>query len=134
MHPRAKLATINLEVADPQRSKRFYVEALGLTENAERSHAPGFVYLESDGAGITLATSQEVPGAEPSRTMELGFEVDDLRAVEARFTEHGITGFRSQSMGWGDVLEGHDFDGHRVILYSLVESRTRTTPPEDPPG
>ena len=117
-----KLATINLEVADPQRSKRFYLDALGLTENVNRSHAPGFVYLESEGVAVTLATPQEASAAEPTRTMELGFEVADLRALEARFAENGVTNFRSQSMGWGDVLEGRDLDGHRIIVYSFAPS------------
>lgn len=112
-----KLATVNLEVADPQRSKRFYIDALGMVENARRSHAPGFVYLESDGASVTLATPQEGDSARPSRTMELGFEVDDLPALKARFSEHGVVGFEAQAMGWGDVFEGHDVDGHRVIVY-----------------
>lgn len=115
-----KLATINLEVADPQRSKRFYTGALGMTENLQRSHAPGFVYLESAGGNLTLATPQAAEAAEPSRTMELGFEVDDLSALRARFAEHGVSGFTSQSMGWGDVLEGHDSDGHRVIVYRFT--------------
>lgn len=112
-----RLATINLDVADPQRSKRFYVDALGMSENLERSEAPNFVYLESPGAAITLATPEAATAAEPSRTMELGFEAGDLAAVETALKEAGATGFQSQSMGWGDVLEGRDFDGHRVIVY-----------------
>ncbi len=112
-----KLATINLEVADPQRSKRFYIDALGLTENMQRSQAPGFVYLASEGGDLTLATPREAVAAEPSRTMELGFEVDDLNALQARFAAQGVTDFKPQSMGWGNVIEGHDPDGHRVIVY-----------------
>ncbi len=115
-----KLASINLEVADPQRSKRFYTEALGMTENERRSHAPGFVYLESEAGDLTLATPQEATSAEPSRTMEIGFEVDDLSALQKRFAEQGVTGFQSQMMGWGDVIEGHDPDGHRVIVYCFT--------------
>lgn len=114
------MASINLEVADPQRSKRFYIDALGMTENLRRSHAPGFVYLESDGASVTLATPQEATSAEPSRTMELGFEVDDLSALQARFAEKGVSGFRPQNMAWGEVIEGHDPDGHRVIVYRFT--------------
>ena len=112
-----ELHTINLEVSDPQRSKQFYIDALGMSENLQRSHAPGFVYLESAGGNLTLATPQEAAAAEPSRTMELGFKVDDLAALQARFTEHGITGFETRGMGWADVIEGHDLDGHRVIVY-----------------
>ena len=112
-----KLATINLEVADPQASKRFYIDVLGMTENAHRSHEPSFVYLDSEGCDLTLALPPAGGGAEPSRTMEVGFEVDDMAALKARLEERGVTGFKPQSMGWGDVLEGHDPDGHRVILY-----------------
>ena len=115
-----KLHTINLEVADPQRSKRFYIDALGMTENRRRSQPPGFVYLESESANITLATPPEASAAEPSRTMELGFEVDDLAALQAHFAEHGVAGFHSQSMGWGDVIEGHDSEGHRIIVYCFT--------------
>lgn len=112
-----KLASINLEVADPQRTKRFYIDALGMVENERRSHPSSFVYLESAAGNITLATPQTATAAEPSRTMELGFEVDDLDALKARFAANGITGFAPQSMGWGEVIEGHDPDGHRVIVY-----------------
>lgn len=111
------LATINLEVADPQRSKRFYIDALGMVENATRSQPPGFVYLESAGCALTLATPQEATAAEPSRTMELGFETNDLETLRTTFAACGVTGFRSQEMGWGEVLEGYDSDGHRVIVY-----------------
>jgi len=116
---RAALSTINLEVADPQRSKRFYIEALGMTESVGRSHAPNFIYLESPGASVTLAAPREGAAAEPSRTMELGFETDDLQALQARLAECGANGFQPQSMGWGEALEGRDFDGHRVIVYRL---------------
>lgn len=117
-----KLATINLEVADPQRSKRFYIDGFGMVENLQRSQPPGFVYLESGGASITLATPQNAASAEPSRTMELGFEVDDLDALGRRLSEHGISGFEAQAMGWGDVIEGHDLDGHRVIAYCFARA------------
>ena len=116
-----KLHTINLEVADPQASKRFYIDALGMTENLQRSHPPGFVYLESAGANLTLATPQKTAAAEPSHTMEIGFEVDDLKELQARFAQQDVKGFAPQSMGWAEVLEGHDPDGHRVIVYCFKE-------------
>ena len=116
------LHTVNLEVADPQSSKRFYIDALGLTENRDRSHPPGFVYLESEGGHLTLATPPEgAAKAEPSRTMEIGFKVDDLEALQARITHAGVAMFKPQSMGWAEVLEGHDPDGHRVIVYCFKQ-------------
>ena len=116
-----KLHTINLEVADPQTSKRFYIDALGMTENLRRSHAPDFVYLESAGGNLTLAAPRAAAGAEPSRTTEIGFEVDDLEALREQFGRQGVLGFTSQSMGWAEVIEGHDPDGYRVIVYCFTE-------------
>jgi catechol 2,3-dioxygenase-like lactoylglutathione lyase family enzyme len=116
---RAKLATINLQVADPQRSKRFYMDALGMIEDARRSHPPTFVYLRSDGCDVTLATPEEASGAQPSRTMELGFEVDDIAAMRAHLSARGIPDYRAGSMGWGEALELRDNDGHRVVIYSF---------------
>ena len=115
-----RLASINLEVADPQRSKRFYIDGLDLRENAGRSHPPSFVYLESDRVAITLATREDgTQPAAPSSSMEIGFELDDIEALRARFAERGITGFVRQSMGWGEVSEGHDADGYRVVIYQF---------------
>ena len=119
-----RFATVNLEVADPQRSKRFYIDAIGMRENERRSHAPGFVYLESEGLALTLATREDgQQPAPPSASTELGFEADDLGGVRDRFAERGFAGFVSQSMGWGDVLEGHDADGNRVIVYQFKTER-----------
>lgn len=79
-----KLASINLEVADVERSKQFYAGVLDMVEDARRSHPPGFAYLRSDGCDVTLAAAREVPKAGPPRTVELGFEVDELPAMRAR--------------------------------------------------
>jgi catechol 2,3-dioxygenase-like lactoylglutathione lyase family enzyme len=119
---RIKLASINLQVADPQRSKRFYVDVLGMVEDARRSHAPNFFYLCSDGCDVTLAAPQESYGAQPSRTIELGFEVDDIAAMKAHLAARGIRDHREESMGWGRALELRDDDGHRVVIYSFEEA------------
>ena len=116
---KAKLASINLEVADPEKSKRFYVDVLGMVEDMRRSHPPAFVYLRSDGCDLTLAIPRWTAGAEPSPTVEFGFEVDDIAAMRARLSACGITGAREESMGWGEALELRDCDGNRIVIYSL---------------
>ena len=117
---KARLATINLEVADPQRSKRFYVDVLGMVEDARRSHHPNFVYLRSeDGCHMTIATPPEASGTQPSRTIELGFEVDDIAAMRGHLAASGIPDYREESMGWGEALELRDLDGHRVLIYAF---------------
>ena len=119
---RIKLASINLQVADPERSRRFYVDVLGMVEDARRSHPPGFVYLRSEGCDVTLAVPPESRGAQPSRTIELGFEVDDIAAMKAHLATSGIRDHREESMGWGRALELRDDDGHRVVIYSFEEA------------
>ncbi len=116
---RARLATINLQVADPERSKRFYVDVLGMVEDAGRSHPPAFVYLRSDGCDVTLAVPQGAGGAQPSYTIELGFEVDDIAAARAHLAARGVRDCREGSMGWGEAIELTDGDGHRVVVYSF---------------
>ena len=119
---KTKLASISLEVADPEQSKRFYVDVLGMVEDTRRSHPPAFVYLRSEGCDITLARPHEASSAEPSPTMELGFEVDDLVAMKARLSDHGVVDFREESMGWGQALELRDRDGYRVVIYAFSGS------------
>jgi catechol 2,3-dioxygenase-like lactoylglutathione lyase family enzyme len=118
---KTKLASINLEVADPEQSKRFYLDVLGMVEDTRRSHPPAFVYLRSEGCDMTLASPHEASSAEPSPTMELGFEVDDLVAMKARLSDHGVADFREESMGWGQALELRDRDGYRVVIYKFKE-------------
>lgn len=113
------LATVDLEVADPQASRRYYVDGLGLQEDARRSHPPDFVYLTSSGAGLTLARPDASTVARPSPTVELGFATDDVDAVERRLRAIGVASLERRSMGWGEALESHDLDGHRVVIYRL---------------
>jgi catechol 2,3-dioxygenase-like lactoylglutathione lyase family enzyme len=114
-----KLASVNLEVADPERSKQFYLDVLGMAEDTQRSHRQDFIYLTSEGCDMTLAKSQNGTGAQPSRTMELGFEVDDLAAMKTHLSRHGTSNFREESMGWGDAVELRDGDGYRVVVYAF---------------
>ena len=113
------LSTVNLEVSDVARSKAFYTSLFGLTENAERSHEPTFAYLQSETCSITLTTPPAQNGVEPSRSIELGFETDELPAFMQRLQELGVDDVNSQTMGWGAGVELKDPDGHRVIVYSL---------------
>ena len=116
---KTKLASINLEVPDPERSKRFYLDVLGMVRDTRRSHSPGFAYLRCDGCDVTLGNLQGASGADASRTMVLGFEVDDFEAMKAHLSACGISDFREESMGWGETLELRDYDGHRVLIYQL---------------
>ncbi len=119
---KARLATINLQVVDPQRSRRFYEDVLGMIEEPRRSHPPDFLYLKSEGADITLAALREPGGRDASQTIELGFEVDDFEAMKERLSALGLHDRREEAMGWGRALELHDPEGHRIVIYSLHEA------------
>ncbi len=80
---RTSLANVNLFVRDPERSRRFYVEALGLRDDA-RSAPPDFVLLDA-GGGCTLTLQAAGPMGEPLDRLggvELGFELADAAALE----------------------------------------------------
>jgi hypothetical protein len=98
------------------------MDALGMIEDARRSHPPAFVYLLSDGCDVRLATPQDASGAQPSRTIELGFEVEDIAAMRAHLAAHGIPDYREESLGWGETLKLRDSDGHRVLIYSFKKT------------
>jgi hypothetical protein len=81
--------------------------------------APTLIYLHSEGYDLTLACTSELTGAEPSRTMELGFEVDDFSLVKEHLTSRGVRQFREESMGWRSAVELRDPEGHRILIYAL---------------
>ena len=110
------LATINLEVRNLEKSARFYTEVLGMTENLQRSHPPGFRYFESNTAHLTLQNSNGQPVGKSS---ELGFACDDLEEVAARLKTFGVQDYTEQKMGWGSAIETCDPDGHRIIIYRM---------------
>lgn len=114
-----KLATVNLEVSNLSRSRAFYAGTLGLAEDQDRSHPPSFAYLRSPAADLTLMERRAAaqPSA-PAATLEIGFVVDDVTPWRRRLEEAHVQ-CQPQSMGWGDALELHDPDGHRVIIYKL---------------
>lgn len=112
-----KLATINLEVRDLPLCLRFYRDVFGVKENAERSHPPGFYYLESPAGHLTLQPSR---GGKPGTTIELGFEVEDLVPIISALSAFPGSPVTRQSMSWGNALETKDPEGHRILAYKFA--------------
>ena len=115
-----KFATLNLEVRDVWRSVAFYTRVLGMEMDGGRSHPPTFAYLKSSGCDLTLTTLHEAEAPEPSKTVEFGFETDDLAGLKERLAPVGITDVSTQTMGWGNAIELRDPDGNRVIAYEFT--------------
>ena len=149
--PSATLANVNLFVHDPARARRFYVEALGLADDA-RSAPPHFVLLDA-GGGCTLtlqaagALGEPLgPGGATGSLVELGFEIAvaatdgpgaaaALDAVSARVTAAGGAVSAPQVMGWARGFDGRDPDGHRLTVFvRSLEGRPAAGRPAAEPG
>ncbi len=117
-----RLGNINLFVRDVQKARDFYVQGLGLVEDAERSHSPGFVLLRAGECTITLQDAT-APGASftPTESVELGFEVDDTTLVREKLEKAGAKVSAPQQMGWGSGFDAFDLDGHRLTVYRMNE-------------
>ncbi|HRC77565.1 MAG TPA: VOC family protein [Kouleothrix sp.] len=114
------LGNVNLFVRDIEQAKRFYVEGVGLVEDVERSHPPSFALLRAGACTLTLQDAS-APGAqfEPSRSVELGFAVDDIEATRERLAARGATVSDVEQMGWGGGFDALDPDGHRLTIYRM---------------
>lgn len=114
------LGNINLYVQDVARATAFYTQAVGLTENTERSAPPHFALLQAGEATITLQDGA-APGAVlgQSASVELGFTVADLEEARARLIEAGGQVSDLQQMGWGGGFDARDLDGHRLTFYQM---------------
>lgn len=118
-----RLGNINLFVRNIEQARAFYIKALGLTENVERSHAPHFVLLEAGGCTLTLQ-DRAAPGAElgTANSIELGFAVDDPEAVRNSLKDWGVMVSELEQMGWGGGFDAVDPDGHRLTLYRMNDN------------
>ncbi len=88
------LEYVGIRVRDLDRSKRFYVEGLGLRAGATGRMAAGGVWLElQDPETGAILELNYYPGEPPYREGDeldhLGFRVDDLEAAIARLTGLG---------------------------------------------
>ncbi len=141
--PSAALANVNLFVRDPERARHFYVEALGLKDDA-RSAPPHFVLLDAGGGCTLTIQAAEAVGESLDRDVtngcpvELGFElaVDGadaaaaLDAVCARVTAAGGLVGTPQVMGWASAVDGRDPDGYRITVFvRSPEGRPAPDPP-----
>lgn len=115
-----QLGNINLFVRDMEQAQQFYVDALGLVENVERSAPPGFVLLEAGACTVTLQDGS-APGAAfgPASSIELGFMVEDCEALRRRLVTWGASVSAVQQMGWGSGFDVTDPDGHRLTIYHM---------------
>ncbi|GAA3713725.1 VOC family protein [Nonomuraea antimicrobica] len=108
-----------LRPGDPERSRRFYAETLGLAvyrEFGPPDH-PGVVFFLGQGL-LELSGGANDP---PGDAVSLWLQVRDVAAEERRLREAGVTVLReARQEPWGLIeLWIADPDGHRIVLVQI---------------
>ncbi len=126
---------ILLRPGDPDRSRRFYRDVLGLAIYREFGppEDPGVVFFL--GAGF-LEVSGRAAGP-PGRSMMIWLQVRDVRAEHARLAAAGVTIVREPATEpWGLVeMWIEDPDGIRIVLVEVPAGhplRRDSRPPSAP--
>ena len=126
-----ELHTVALYVADQDRAKRFYVDALGFEVGADQPGlggigrwievAPGGAqtsFLLADGAGWN---KQDRIG----NSADVTLRCDDARALHSELTAKGVPVTEPQTQRFGTFIDITDPDGHRL---RIVDAHGRTVP------
>ncbi len=127
---------ILLRPGDPDRSRRFYRDVLGLAIYREFGppEDPGVVFFL--GAGM-LEVSGRAAGP-PGRSMMIWLQVRDVRAEHARLAAAGVTIVREPATEpWGLVeMWIEDPDGIRIVLVEVPAAHPlrRDSRPASAPG
>jgi len=109
-----------LRPVDPERSRRFYADTLGLAVYREFGppEQPGVVFFLGQGF-LEVAGRAESPAAEPG--LSIWLQVRDVRREVARLRSAGVTVLRdARQEPRGPVELGiADTDGHRLVLVEV---------------
>ncbi|MET9649895.1 VOC family protein [Streptomyces sp. NPDC006460] len=113
---------ILLRPADPERSRRFYGETLGLAVHREFGTGPqrGTVYFLGGGF---LEVSGRADAPSPSPELRLWLQVADVRAVHEELRGRGVEVLREPvTEPWGLVeMWVADPDGVRIAVVEVPE-------------
>ncbi|MGW2230740.1 VOC family protein [Streptomyces formicae] len=110
-----------LRPTDPERSRAFYGDALGLSVYREFGTGPerGTVYFLGGGF-LEVSGRSDTP---PSPALQLWLQVADVRATHAELTERGVEVVREPLREpWGLIeMWIADPDGCRIVLVEVPE-------------
>ena len=120
-----RISFVSIPVTDPDRAKRFYVDALGFTCGADEEFAPGRRWIDlappGGGAGITLVTWFD---AMPAGSVQgLVLAVDDIDATYEVLAARGVS-FNGpvDDTRYGRFASFADPDGNGWVLRESVTS------------
>ena len=126
-----ELHTVALYVADQDRAKRFYIEALGFELGADQPGLGGigrWIEVAPKGAQTSLMLAD---GAGWNKQDRIGKSADvtlrcgDALALHAELSAKGVPVTEPQTERFGTFIDITDPDGHRL---RVVDARGRTVP------
>ena len=121
-----KLELVPLPVADVDRAKAFYTEALGFTEDVDVQPAPGVrvVQLTPPGSACSIGIGTGLgayDGREPGSVQALHLVVADIDAARAELVGRGVEVGPVEDVGGGVRYAGFsDPDGNGWTLQEMA--------------
>jgi catechol 2,3-dioxygenase-like lactoylglutathione lyase family enzyme len=115
------LNTVSLYVADQERARRYYVDALGFEVTTDADAGPMGRWIEVTPPGAQTAfVLADAEGFD--RTDRIGESADvtltcsDVRALHADLVAKGITVTEPEIQPWGTFIKVTDPDGHEFAV------------------
>ena len=120
-----ELHTIALYVADQDRAKRFYVEALGFEVNADQPGMGGigrWIEVAPKGAQTSFMLADAAGWDRQDRigkSADVTLRCDDARALHAELTAQGVPVTEPETQRFGTFIDVTDPDGHRLRIVDM---------------
>jgi lactoylglutathione lyase len=124
-----ELHTVALYVADQDRAKRFYVEALGFEVGADQPALGGigrWIEVAPKGAQTSFMLADAAGWHKQERigsSADVTLRCDDTRALHAELSAKGIEVTEPQTQRFGTFIDVTDPDGH---VLRIVDMHGRT--------
>jgi catechol 2,3-dioxygenase-like lactoylglutathione lyase family enzyme len=124
-----ELHTVALYVADQDRAKRFYVDALGFELGADQPGLGGigrWIEVAPKGSRTSFMLADAAGWNKQDRigeSADVTLRCDDARALHADLTAKGVPVTEPQTQRFGTFIDITDPDGHRL---RIVDAHGRT--------
>ncbi|MGH2882793.1 MAG: VOC family protein [Solirubrobacteraceae bacterium] len=124
-----ELHTVALYVADQDRAKRFYVDALGFELGADQPGLGGigrWIEVAPEGAQTSFMLADGAGWNKQDRigkSADVTLRCDDARALHAELTAKGVPVTEPETQRFGTFIDITDPDGHRL---RVVDAHGRT--------